>query len=386
MTKPLAVLIGFIGKIPLAGMTLNNTHYIAGLQELGYDVHYVERQSGPEDYYDPRMNQMTADMTYGAAYTERALQEFNIGPAQLSLIDAEGRCGGSGWPVLEQALDRAEFVLALADPAWFEELERCPRRAFVDVDPLFTQAAMLKGGQLATNVGNYGVLFTYGARMGQPDCLVPDAGREWIATRPVVCTRMWRSVIPDDPQSLPITNLMNWSAGAEIEVGGRVYRQKSHELERFIDMPAIARDSFMLAIGGAAPKERLRQHGWTLANPLEVTATVPAYREFISGSRADFGIAKHAYVASRSGWFSDRSICYLASGRPVLHQDTGFPDWLPAGDGVFPFAAADDVVKALNELAANYSHHSHSARMIAETHFEARTVIAQMLDSAGFRA
>jgi hypothetical protein len=387
MRRPLAVVVGFIGKLPMAGMMLYNLHYILGLQDLGYDVHYVEQQNSAEDYYDPRLNEMTSSVIYGREYVRSNLDTFGIGVDRFSIIDIDRSCHGSGWDGLEAALAKADFVLNLADATWFDELERCPKRAFVDGDPVFTQAAMLSGGPLANTISKYEVLFTYCNRMGKADCFVPSAGREWFATRPVVSTRLWRADVPEDPALLPMTNLMNWSAGAEPELRGQIYRQKGPELERFITIPLLARGPFVLALGGGdlEPRQRLRQNAWIIVDPLSITASFEAYSGFINRSRADFGIAKHAYVASRSGWFSDRATCYLASGRPVLHQDTGFDDWLPVGEGVLIFATIPEALDALKELDANYAQHARAARSIAEEHFEARTVIGRMLDEAAFR-
>jgi hypothetical protein len=378
------VVVGFAGKWPLAGLMLYNLHYLAGLAELGYEVHYVERQNGPDDYYDPRTDELTADVTEGFASLEAVLPTVGIGPERFSLIDLERACHGAGWGALNAALDRAQFVLTLADSTWFDELERCPRRAFVDGDPLFTQAAMLADDPSHRALENYDVLFTYGTRMGESGCKVPDAGRKWISTRPVVATRLWDADSLAPAGQAPLTTVMNWSASADVQLNGDVYGHKGRELERLIDLPGRTERRFLLAAGGPVPRERLRADGWELANPLEVTGTLEAYRDFIAGSYADLGIAKHAYVASASGWFSDRSTCYLGAGRPVLHQETGFSDWLPTGEGVFAFSTADDVVEALELIDRDYGRHARAARALAEEHFEARTVIARMLDEVGF--
>jgi hypothetical protein len=279
-------------------------------------------------------------------------------------------------------LDRADFVLTLADPTWFDELERCPRRAFVDGDPLFTQVAMIKGDEIKMVLRHYDTLFTYGIRMGKPDCTLLTADRTWIPTCPVVTTRLWDPTPVNSP--LPITTVMNWKSGGDVKYDDRIYGHKGREFERFIDLPRYTAQQFVLAAGGPAPKKRLQKHGWQLVNPLDKTGTIEAYQTFIAGSRADFGIAKHAYVASRSGWFSDRSTCYLAAGRPVLHQDTGFGDWLPTGKGVLRFSDVEDVIGALRELDADYDSHARAAREIAEEYFEATKVIGRMLDDAGF--
>jgi hypothetical protein len=383
-TKPLAVVIGFIGKLPVAGMSLYNLHYIAGLQALGYDIHYVERQNEPCECYDPGAGDFTDDPRYALGYLETVLAQFGITGGQFSFLDREGGCHGSGWDTLRGALDRADFVFALADPTWFDELERCPRRAFIDGDPMFTQILMAEGELCRARVPfRYNVLFTYAVRMGMADCLVPTAGREWIGTRPVVATRLWDPTPAVGP--LPITTVMHWGAWEDMIYQGRIYGHKNRELERFIDLPRRTAQSFVLAVAGSAPDGQLREHGWHLVDPVAATITIESYRKFIAGSRADFGIAKHAYVASRSGWFSDRSTCYLAAGRPVLHQDTGCGDWLPTGEGVLLFSDVDDVLEALRKLDADYERHAQAARAIAEEHFEATEVIGRMLDDAGFR-
>jgi hypothetical protein len=384
MARPLAVVVGFIGKSPVAGMALYNLHYILGLKELGYDVHYVERLNRADECYDPDTDTFGDDASVAVAWLRRCLAIPAVGAISWSFIDRDGTYLGAGQPALVKDIGRADFVLTLADPTWFDELGECPRRAFVDGDPLFTQAAMLDpANEMSAVMRMYPTLFTYATRLGAPDCLVPRANREWIATRPVVSTSLW-DVAPG-VESSPLTTVMNWGAWGEVTVDGKVFGHKSGELERLIDLPERSGRRLVLALGGPGPKQRLIEHGWEIVNPLVVTGTIDAYRSFIADSRADLGIAKHAYVASRSGWFSDRSTCYLASGRPVLHQQTGFTDWLPEGDGVLAFSDTEDLLDALERLDADYDGHMRAARAIAEEHFEAHTIIGRMLDEASFR-
>ncbi len=384
MTNPLVIVVGFIGKIPVAGMSLYHLHYIAGLQELGYEVHYVEHLNAEGQCYDPAADVMTENAGYAIGYLGELLPRFGVALDHLSFIDRQNVCHGSGWEALRSGLSRADFVLTICDPAWFDEMERCPRRCFVDGDPLFTQMALLeKGSPKSKALKHYDTLFTYGTRIGMPDCTVPEAGRKWIPTRPVVSTRLWDSTPP--ASVFPITTVMNWAAGRDVTHDGVVYGHKNREFERFIDLPALSPHPLALAVGGPAPKERLREHGWDLIDPLDVSRSISAYQRFIAASWADFGIAKHAYVQSRSGWFSDRSTCYLAGGRPVLHQETGFSDWLPAGEGVLSFSTMDEAVEAIARLDADYTRHAKAARSIAEEHFEAAKVIGHMLDEAELR-
>jgi hypothetical protein len=381
MSNPLAVVVGFIGKLPVAGMSFYNLHYICGLQELGYEVHYVERQNRPDECYNPVGSVFSDDTSFALNYLSRLLPDYRISRERFSFIDRQERCHGSGWKALERVLAQADFVLTIADRTWFDELERCPRRAFVDGDPVFTQVAILT--EAAPELVHYDTLFSYATRIGKPDCTVPPAGLNWIPTRPVVSTRLW-DLTPASGQ-LPVTTVMNWAAWGDVEYNSLTYGHKNREFERFIDLPKHTAQPFALAAGGPVPRELLKQHGWGLVDPLEATGTIQAYQKFIAGSRADFGIAKHAYVASRCGWFSDRSTCYLAAGRPVLHQETGFTDWLPVGEGVFAFSVMDDVLRALRCLDLDYARHARAARSLAEDYFQASAVIDGMLADAGYR-
>jgi hypothetical protein len=283
---------------------------------------------------------------------------------------------------LTTSLRKADFLLGLADKTWFDELELCPRRAFIDGDPVFTQLAMIEEEPVTVKaLRNYEPLFTIGSRIGQSDCTIPTVGRTWIPTRSVVNTRLWgaAAAVADNP----LTTVMQWTGRAKT-FQGRLYAHKDKEFSKFVDLPKMTQKTFSVAIGGNAPRERLQKLGWQLANPMKVTGTLEAYGEFIANSFADFGIAKHGYVASRSGWFSDRSLCYLASGRPVIHENTGFADWLPVGEGIFPFSTTEDVLEALERLELDYDSHCRSARRIAEEYFEATAVIHNMLAEADF--
>jgi hypothetical protein len=368
-------------------MVVANLNMILGLRALGYEVHYLERQNDPNDCYDLRSSLMTDDPSFALGYLADLLPRFGMHADRYSFIDRDNRCHGSGWPALRRALEGADFVLTMSDPIWFDELELCPKRAFIDTDPLFTQVALHTGEgrppSTAAAIEHYDVLFTEALRIGRGDCTIPLSGRTWIPTRPAIDTSLWCATPP--PTDAPITTIMNWAAWDDVEFGGVEYGHKDREFERFLTLPSEFGRPFAIAAGGPAPRDRLHQFGWQLVDPLAVTGTIDAYQRFIAASWADFGIAKHAYVASRSGWFSDRSMCYLASGRPVLHQDTGCGDWLPAGEGVLLFSTMEDVLHGLERLTADYERHARAARAIAEDYFEAEKVVGRMLDAGGLR-
>ncbi len=381
----LAVVIGAAGKLPYGGMAYYWGHHITGLKELGYEVHYLERLDQPSEAYNPETNESTDDPSYAVTYLADLLPRFGVRPEQTSFIDRGGKCHFSGWPTLRTALDQAAFVLNVGVPTWFDDLERCEHRIFIDCDPMFTQVAMVTGeGIRADPPGHYETLFTYGARIGAEDCLIPTAGRTWFPARTVVATGLW-DVAPA-PFDGPIVALLHWAAGRDLEFEGRSFGHKNREFRRFLELRQRRPRRFMAAVGGGGtPSDDLDGKGWELVSPLRATQTIDVYQAFIADSRADLGIAKHAYVATRSGWFSDRSTCYLAAGRPVLHQDTGFADWLPEGEGVLAFTDMDSLLDAIDRLERDYDRHSRAARRIAKKHFEARTVLAEMLEQACVR-
>jgi hypothetical protein len=383
--RELAIVIGSIGKLPYAGMAYYWWHHIRGLQELGYEVHYLERLDRPLDAYDPGRNEMTDDPSYAVAYLNRLAARLELPRERLSFVDLDGTCHISGWKSLEEALKTATFILNVSVPTWFDALEQCERRLYVDGDPMFTQVAMVSGeGSRADPPRHYDTLFTYATRIGADDCLVPDAGRTWIAARPVVATGLWH--VRPIPPDAPVVGLMHWAAGRELELDGRSYGHKDREFARFAGLPEATGGRFVLAVGGKrAPRDELERAGWEIADPLAATGSIDSYQRFIAAAGADLGIAKHAYVATRSGWFSDRSTCFLAAGRPVLHQDTGYTDWLHVADGVLPFSDLDSLISALERLRRDYAAHAAAARRVAEEHFEARTALAWMLEQAGIR-
>jgi hypothetical protein len=384
--RPLAVVVGSIGKLPLAGHSVFVLHHLVGLRELGYELYYAERQNRPEEVYDPAAGGMTDDPAYALRYLPGVLARAGIGEGAWSFLDLAGRCHGAGRRALVRALEGADFVLTVADPTWFDELERCPRRAYIDGDPLFTQVAMETGsGSRADPPAHYGALFTYGVRIGQAGCTIPSGGREWLPARPVVATALWRPAPP--PPAAPVAALLHWAAGGELRWDGRTYGHKDREFMQFAGLPRrLPETRFVLAAGGGkVPADELHAEGWELESALRSSRSIEAYRDFILGSLADFGVAKHAYVASRGGWFSDRSTSFLASGRPVLHQETGFSEWLPTGEGVLAFDDLESAAAAVEEIQRDYVRHSRAARALAEEHFEARSVLGSMLEAAGFR-
>jgi hypothetical protein len=256
-----------------------------------------------------------------------------------------------------------------------------PRRVDLDLDPAFNQLWQAVGG-IDMRFEGHTHFVTVGSLLGTPGCTVPTCGRTWIPTLQPVVLSEW----PATPGSAGAawTTVGNWRGYGSVEVDGVRYGQRAHSFRRFMALPRRTRARLQPALaihaGEAADLDALRAHDWNFVDPMTVARTPDAYRTFIQQSTGELGIAKSGYVASRCGWFSDRSVCYLASGRPVVAQETGFSDVLPTGDGLFAFTTEDEAVAALDRAMAGYDRHCRHARAIAEAHFSAERVLGALLD------
>jgi hypothetical protein len=263
-------------------------------------------------------------------------------------------------------------------------LEPIPIRVYLDLDPAFVQLWQAVEG-IDMRFGGHTHFVTVGARIGQAACAVPTCGVRWLHTLPPVVLTEWPPAETIERDAF--TTVGNWRGYGSIEHEGVLYGQKAHSLRRFFDLPSRTGERFEVALAihpdETRDLEALSQNRWDLVDPQQVAGTPGAYRQFVRGSRAELGIAKSGYVNSRCGWFSDRSACYLASGRPVLAQDTGFGDVLPAGRGLLAFESADDVLAGIQALRQDYRGHAAAARELAEAYLDSDRVLARFLDAVG---
>jgi hypothetical protein len=256
-----------------------------------------------------------------------------------------------------------------------------PVRALIDTDPAFTQIRHLTDPAARAVAAAHTAFFTFGENIPAGRSSVPDDGFPWRATRQPVVLDAWPVTPP--PADGPFTTVMQWDSYPAREYGGRRFGMKSESFGPYLDLPGESGSVFELAVGSAsAPRELLRERGWLLRDPLEVTRDPWTYQEYIRGSKAEFGVAKHGYVASRTGWFSERSACYLASGRPVLVQDTGFTDWLSAAGGVVAIRTPDEAAAGVEEIGRWDEFHAREARAVAVVCFDAAKVLPQLIDEA----
>jgi hypothetical protein len=265
-----------------------------------------------------------------------------------------------------------------------QEHLRCRRRIYVESDPFVMQVRAAQGDTKSiAMLAAHDTLFTFGENLGASDCNVPLAGRHWRQTRQPIAVDLWTNQV--NGRSTPFRTITTWhNKGRDISYQGETYYwTKDREFERFIDLPKKRTVGFELATGVPAEVQaRLRENGWRQVDSIGVSQDIQKYREYIQSSRGEFTVARDQYVRPRTGWFSDRSACYLAAGRPVITEETGFSKYLPTGKGLFGFKTMDDVLKAVDEIERDYDGNCRAAREIAEEYFAAEKVVGSLMSRA----
>ena len=367
------VLAGIIARHPFGGVTWCSLMYLLGLRELGHEVLYLEDTG--ECVYDPVLNTRSLDPSYGTSFIHSALEPFGLGD-RWTFVNYDGSYHGQSAEEVRRWCADADLFLNLSGGSWFwrDEYRRIPHKAFIDSDPAFTQLAIAKGEPWYVEFfEGFDHLFTFGANIGTPACPVPTGPFAWRPTWQPVTLDQWRAATPPGDR---FTTVMTWRTESFADVDGN----KDREFLAYLDLPSRTEQRFELAVNG--PYELLGAHGWAPVDAMAVSRTPGAYRSFIQGSKAEFGVAKHAYVATRSGWFSDRTECYLAAGRPALVQDTGWTAHLPHGEGLLAFSTPEEALAGIEAINAEYARHAAAALDIAREHFEAGHVLSRLLEEA----
>jgi hypothetical protein len=287
---------------------------------------------------------------------------------------------------VQEVLDSADLLINVSGTLEHAEEYRMVRRlAYVDTDPVFTQIRFVRGLEpnFCRQMNTHDIHFSYAECLSSE--FVPPTGHRWVPTRAPIVLSEWP---PSGPPARDVfTTIMNWTSYNAETYGGKTFGQKDVEFQRFLDLPSLVAPTVLeLAIGAGkndpTPYEVLRGKGWQLVDPLEVCHDLDSMRIYTTSSKAEWSIAKHGYVAGRSGWFSERSARYLAAARPVVVQDTGFSRVLPVGEGILPFNSVGQAVAGIREVESNYERHAKAAREIAEEYFDAEKVLSRLIDDA----
>ena len=383
-SKGRVIVFGILFWYPLAGVTYQFLHYLIALRRLGYDVCYVE-DSG-RWIYDPQLNDLSPDATPNVEAVAPILEQHGFGDRWVFRGAYEGgRCYGMSESALDDLYETADAFLNVtgAQELRAEHL-RIPRRIYVESDPFASQIKVSKSDEkMIQTLAQHDTLFTFGESVGSVDCDIPVERFKWLPTRQPVVMDLWAGPPIGGDTYTTITTWHN--KGKDLEYRGETwYWTKDREFEKFLSLPRKRPVGIELA--ATVPPDvaaMLNRHGWAVRDSIDLSRNAKQYCEYIQNSRGEFTVARDQYVRPRTGWFSDRTACYLAAGRPVITQETGFSRHLSSGKGLFGFTTMEDIVRAIDAIESDYAGHCRAARAVAHEFFAAEKVVGSLMERAG---
>jgi hypothetical protein len=382
------VVLGMMGRCPFGGQTWLYLNWLRGFARLGHDVTYVEDDATWP--YDPRIDAVGNDPGYAAAYLDRVTRLVGLDGrwAYRPLYRGGDECYGLSAASLRALYRDCDAVLNICGATVLnDDHASAPLRVYVETDPVTNQLELANGKPKTRAVlAAHDVIATYGENYGEPDCGVPTDGIGYVKTRQPIDLELWPMAF--DADAARYTTIGNWKQrGQDVEWNGETYRwSKHHEFLKFLDLPRLRpelRFELSLNVDDEADRRLLQRHGFRLSSPLRRSLDPLEYQEFFRASRGEWTVAKDQNVRLRSGWFSERDACYLASGKPVIAQSTGFEKFLPTGDGLFSFATMDEILSALDRIETDYERACRAARAVACDELEATRVCSRLLQDLG---
>ena len=336
--------------------------YVLGFRALGLETTFVEEIEEPTDE--------------AVRYFAEVVERFGLA-ASAALVDSEGE------PLYGEPPESADLLVNISGNLRCERLlSRARRRAYVDIDPGFTQIWNAQG---LLSIDGHDVYFTIGENIGRPGCPIPTGDTDWLSTRPPVVLSDWP--VAANGVRDRFTTVASWRGGfGSLEFEGTRYGAKAHEFRKFVELPGRGTGTFEVALDIHPAEEDdlalLREHRWELVDPRQVARDPFTFRAYVQGSGAEFSVAQGIYVETESGWFSDRTVRYLASGKPALVQDTGFTRTVPTGEGLLAFSTLEEAAAGSGAIASDYERHCVAARRLAEDEFDSKRVLTRLLEDA----
>jgi len=382
------VLLGMMTKMPVAGVVWQTVHYLLGFKRLGFDAYYVETHGRtPSMFMESREDNSSLK---AASFISRVMSRFGFSDRwAFRALHHDDRHFGMSEQKLLELYDSAELIINLHGGT-MPRTEFCNggRLIYVETDPVQLQIELYDNIQESFDfLEPHCAFFTFGENYANPDCKLPVSDKfEFKPTRQPVVLDFWESTALSGNA---LTTIGNWSQSwREVVFKGETYHwSKHHEFMKFIDLPKRTIQPLELAMSsssyGENDRKLLEENGWGLRDSLEFSSDIDAYREYIQQSYGEFTVAKDQNVRLKSGWFSDRSATYLASGRPVITQETGFSNILPTGEGLFGFSVMEEILDAIQSVKNDYERHSKAAYEIAREYFKAEEVLSRLLAEVG---
>jgi hypothetical protein len=385
-SKGRIILSGYLVRFPVGGYAWQAAHYLLGLKSLGYDVWFYEDTDHYNLAYDPCTQEFGPSYGYGIKAATTFLERIGFGDRWCFIDSVGGMNHGPGASVISELLREADLLINIAGVNRISTERRSGRRSiYVDLDPVYTQLRLVKGDEaLRAILNEHCHLFTFGENIGSPYSETPTAGFEWIPTRQPVLMDLWENA---GPPRLVYTTVGKWdSQERDMEYQGETFMwRKRTEWYHYLALPRKTGQRFELAMDvESVPGDGklLTDHGWHIVDPMYISTDPWRYRDYLRGSRGEFTVAKDMNVRLSSGWFSDRAACYLAAGRPVVEQDTGFGHVLPLGPGLHAFKTPDEAAEAVKLIEDNYDKANTHASEVAREYFAADRVLSSMLARA----
>lgn len=383
------VVAGLIGQYPIGGVTWDYIQYLLGLRELGHEVTYLE--DSEQWPFNPDEGGMGREAEYNAAYLDRAMKHFGFEGHWAYRFPGGALPTGEVFPERwyglpdarrREVLESADLLINVSSGVGSPENYRgVSRLAYVDTDPVFTQIRAVQDENFRAHLDAHDAHFTYGECRSEA---VPETGHQWRPMRKPIAISEWN---PATSHRDVYTTVMNWTSYDDVSWEGRSYAQKDREFEPYLDLPGrVAPSVLELAIGDGktrrAPRDELLRHGWRLVDPMQACGDWESYRRYIETSKGEWTVAKGGYVVGQMGWFSGRTACYLAAGRPVVVQDTGFAALIPVGEGILTFRTLEESVEALRAVEGDWKRHARAARDIAAEYFDAPKLVQRLTGEA----
>jgi hypothetical protein len=381
------VLLGMMSKMPVAGVVWQYVHYLVGFQRLGYDVYYVEAHARTPSMF--MAHEEDDGSARAAAFIAGVMRRFDLGERwAFHALHDDGRCFGMSDSKLKQLYASADLLINMHGGTYPRpEHSATGRLVYLETDPVELQIELHYNMQSTIDfLEPHRAFFTFGENYGNPDCKLPVSDRFhfWPTRQPVVMD-FWQ--LDGHGPGYSFTTIGNWQQHwREVIFQGKTYYwSKHHEFLKFLELPSRTNQMFELALSSYEEQDRqmLEHNGWQVRHALDISTDIDVYRQYIAASRAEFTVAKDQNVRLRSGWFSDRSATYLAAGRPVITQETGFSNILPTGEGLFGFSTMEEIVDAVECINANYEHHCQRAADVARHYFNYDMVLPRLLQDAG---
>jgi hypothetical protein len=389
MKRKRIVVMGFMGGMPIAGVIWQHIHYIVGLQRLGHEVYYIEDSARIP--YNPETFEVNVEFDYAAKILDQLAREFDFRNrwSYCARYVKENPTAGLPLRKIRQLYREADAVLNICGTQEFnDDLLKSNRIIYVESDPGVEQIKIDNGVEsTAEYLRRHHTLFTFGENVGTDSFPVPLHGLKWHPTRQPIVTALWKTKSALKKAAV-FTSIANWSTSGLKDItwrGEKYLWSKSREFLRFVEAPKKAGETFELATNISDPRaaKKFERNGWRLVSPLQMSVDYWLYRDYIQRSKGEFTVAKDQYVRLNTGWFSDRSACYLAAGRPVITQETGFTKNYGGNAGLLAFRSLDEIAEAAEMIRSDYKKHSGAARRIAREVFEAETVLESLLERAG---